>query len=120
MALTDYSIKDYVKNNFIQQYKVSDLDELAEQASKASVGRYSQKSSLKILCRYAYVKDNRIMFNVDRRNPDVTIEYLQSSINNESTESNESNKSNDTDDKPKAEREAPKISNQSKESKESK
>lgn len=82
----NYSIRNYIKKNCTEKYTLSEIDALASDISNDSNGRYTNNSALKILYRYASVKDGKICFNVDARNSDQSIDDIkkQLSISNQS------------------------------------
>jgi putative phage-type endonuclease len=73
----NYSVKKFIKKNCSDTYCLDELNVLAGQVSKDSAGRYTDNSALKILCRYACVRDNKIIFNVDSRDSDQSLEMLK-------------------------------------------
>lgn len=77
----NYSIKNFVKKNCTETYTLMEMEDLAEKICEDSEGRYTNNSAMKILCRYAYVQDERIEFNVDARNSDQTIDDLKKNLN---------------------------------------
>ncbi|VBB17975.1 YqaJ-like viral recombinase [Yasminevirus sp. GU-2018] len=79
-----YSIRNYVKKNCTEKYTLEDMEDIATKVSIDSNGRYTDKSALKILCRYAYVQNNNIMFNVDARNSDQSIDDIKKVLNSQS------------------------------------
>lgn len=93
-----YSIRNYIKKNCTEQYSIEDLQTIAENISEDSNGRYTSSSALKIIVRYACVKNKKIIFDVDTREPDTTLESLTKKL--QSVKSDEiSNKTNDSSDK---------------------
>lgn len=71
-----YSIKRFIKKNCTEKYDLTDLNDIASQITADSAGRYTDNSALKILCRYAYVQNDKIRFNVDCRDSDQTLTEL--------------------------------------------
>lgn len=75
-----YSIRDYVKINCTNKYTLSALNHIATNIYEDSGGKYTTISALKILCRYAYVKNNQIMFNADSRDSDQTYDQIKGMV----------------------------------------
>lgn len=97
-----YSVKRFIKKNCTEKYDLEGLKKIASQVTEDSAGRYTDNSALKILCRYAYVQNNKIMFNVDCRDSDQTLAELEGKLKMSKSTSNKSNKDNDSgsDDEP--------------------
>jgi putative phage-type endonuclease len=77
----NYSVKNFVKKNCTETYTLNDIEDLAGKISEDSEGRYTNNSAMKILCRYAYVSNGKIEFNVDARNFDQTVDNLKKHLN---------------------------------------
>lgn len=78
---TDFSVKDFVKKSCTDQYDLDELDQLADVISKETCGSISHNSALNMLSRYANIKNDLIVFNPDRRNPDQNYADLKAKIN---------------------------------------
>lgn len=92
-----YSIRNYVKKHCTEKYTLDDMETLATNVSNDSDGRYTDKSALKILCRYAHVQNGNICFNVNSRNSDQTLENLKKYLDDKSaciTNNNTNNNDN--------------------------
>ena len=68
-----YSVKNFIKKNCTGSYNIDALQSFADKVKRDSDGRYSNNSALKILCRYASVKDGLIVFDVNSRDSDKTL-----------------------------------------------
>ena len=56
-----FSIKKFIKEKQEKEYTIKELEDLAREISEVS--RYNEDSSLKILCRYAYPNNNKIILD---------------------------------------------------------
>lgn len=89
-----YSVKRFIKKNCTEKYDIEGLKRIASLVTADSGGRYTDNSALKILCRYAYVQNNKIMFNVDCRDSDQTLAELESKLNLEQNDESENESDN--------------------------
>ena len=92
-----YSVKRFIKKNCTEKYDIKELKKIAAQITTDSAGRYTDNSALKILCRYAYIQNNKIMFNVDCRDSDQTLAKIESKLNLSLKTNPIQDKSNDLD-----------------------
>ncbi len=98
----NYSITKFIKKNCTKKYDLDELKKIATQITVDSEGRYTDTSALKILCRYAYVQDAKIMFNVECRDSDQTLSVLESKLKDNNDKDYE-------DEKPKKTTNAPQV-----------
>ena len=78
--MDSYSIKNFIKTNCTEKYDINQLHDIATKLTIDSLGRYTDKSALKLLCRYTYVKNNKILFDSDNRNADRTFNDIESEL----------------------------------------
>lgn len=95
----NYSVKTFVKNNCSGEYDLEGFKDIAKKMLIDSEGRYTHDSAIELLCRYAYVDDNSIMFNSECRNPDQKLDNLIAKLdltnNKKRTNGNNNNDAND-------------------------
>ena len=75
-----YSVKKFIKDNCADIYDISCLDDFATLLSLDSDGRYTSTSGKNILCRYVEVRGDKIVFNIDCRNPEQTYDSINKTI----------------------------------------
>jgi putative phage-type endonuclease len=72
-----YSIRNYIKKHCNSSYDLDDLNTISQDISTDSGGRYTANSALKIIVRYTYVENRKILFNIDSREPDMTLDTIK-------------------------------------------
>jgi putative phage-type endonuclease len=93
----NYSVKKFIKENCNDSYKLEDLHDIAKQVSIDSDNRYTNTSALKILCRYASIKKDAIVFDGECRDSDQTFNDLQTKFNNKLNSKSNTNQNNEND-----------------------
>ena len=77
---TNFSMKKFIEKNYTGKYDFDELKSIASRITTESADRYTDESALKLLCRYAYVQKNKIMFNVDGRDSEQTLASLEAKL----------------------------------------
>ncbi len=76
----DYSVKNFIKQHCTKEYIIDDLNILAVKISNDSAGKYTVNSALNTLCKYAYVKNNNILFNPENRNFNQSLDAIKANL----------------------------------------
>jgi putative phage-type endonuclease len=83
-----YSVKKFIRENCTDIYDISAIDDFATLLSMDSDGRYTSTSGKNILCRYVEVRGDKIVFDIDSRNPEQTYDSINKMIVGNSTQNN--------------------------------